>query len=113
MLGQVADQSGFVSARVLQGEDRQTVAVGPRFSEQSLIKVRKAAVCMREHGITQFPDPTTTRPPVSALAGAREITDFNGAFLVFPSTLNMESPAYVRAATACGRLALKLGRGPH
>lgn len=27
MLGQVARESGFVSARVLQGEDRQTVAV--------------------------------------------------------------------------------------
>ena len=68
---------------------------------------------MREHGITQFPDPTTTRPPVSALAGAREITDFDGAYLVFPSTLDMESPAYIRAVAACGTLAGKLGRGPH
>jgi hypothetical protein len=86
---------------------------GPRFSEQSLMRVRRAAVCMRAHGISQFPDPTTTRPPVSAIAGAQVITDFDGAYLVFPSTLNMESPAYTRAAAACGTLAGKLGRGPH
>jgi hypothetical protein len=86
---------------------------GPRFSEQSLVKVRRAAVCMRQHGISQFPDPSTSRPPVSAMAGAREITDFDGAYLVFPSTLDMESPAYRRAASACGTLAGKLGRGPH
>jgi hypothetical protein len=86
---------------------------GPRFSEQSLIKVRKAAACMRQHGISQFPDPSTSRPSASAMSGAREITDFDGAFLAFPSTLDMQSPAYVRAAAACGTLAEKLGMGPH
>lgn len=86
---------------------------GPQFSEQSLIKVRKAAVCMREHGIAQFPDPSALRPSVSVISGAREITDFDGVFLVFPSTLEMQSPAYARAAAACGTLAEKLGRGPH
>ena len=43
---------------------------GPRFSEQSLVKVRKAAVCMRQHGISQFPDPSTSRPSASAMSGA-------------------------------------------
>lgn len=86
---------------------------GPRFSEQSLLKVRKAAVCMRAHGISQYPDPTTTRPAPSALSGARVITDFDGSFLVFPSTLDMQSPAWRRAAAACGSLAQKLGTGPH
>ena len=85
---------------------------GPRFSEQSLVRVRKVAVCMRAHGISQFPDPSTTRPRISALSGAREITDVDGAYLVFPSPLDMESPAYDRAAAACGGLAKKLGR-PH
>jgi hypothetical protein len=88
-------------------------SAGPRFSERSLMKVRKAAVCMRAHGISQYPDPTTTRPALSALSGARVITDFDGAFLVFPSTLNMQSPAWRRAAAACGSLAQKLGTGPH
>ena len=85
---------------------------GPKFSEASLVRVRKAAVCMRRHGITQFPDPTTSRPPTSAISGAHVITDFDGAFLVFPSTLDMDSPAYLRAAAACGTLATKLGK-PH
>ena len=86
---------------------------GPKFSEQSLVRVRKTAVCMRAHGISQFPDPSTTRPPASALSTAHVITDFDGAFLVFPSTLDMQSPAYTRAADACGSLARKLGLGPH
>ena len=86
---------------------------GPKFSEASLVRVRKVAVCMRQHGISQFPDPTTSRPPVSALDRARVITDFDGAFLVFPSTLDMHSPAYTRAAADCGTLAQKLGTGPH
>jgi hypothetical protein len=41
------------------------------------------------------------------------ITDYDGAILLFPSTLGVESPAYSRAAAACGALAGKLGRGPH
>ncbi len=88
---------------------------GPKFSEQSLIKVRQAAVCMRAHGISQFPDPTTTPPPapIPPPANVGVITDFDGAFLVFPATLNMDSPAYLRAADACGTLARKLGKVHH
>jgi hypothetical protein len=41
------------------------------------------------------------------------ITDFDGAILLFPSTLDMHSPAYDQATAACGVLAGKLGRGPH
>jgi hypothetical protein len=84
---------------------------GPQFSEQSLVNVRKVAVCMRRHGIPQFPDPSTSRRSTFAMSGAREITDFDGVFLVFPSTLDMQSPAYMQAAAACGTLAQKLGRG--
>jgi hypothetical protein len=88
---------------------------GPAFSEQSLVEVRKVAVCMRAHGIREFPDPErapTGRLP-SVPAGITEITDYDGVLLEFPATLNMQSPAYTQAAAACGALAQKLGRGPH
>ncbi|HEY2653080.1 MAG TPA: hypothetical protein VGI50_14230 [Solirubrobacteraceae bacterium] len=39
----------------------------------------------------------------------RGLTDFDGAILVWPTTLNMLAPAYKRAAAACGDLAQKLG----
>jgi hypothetical protein len=87
---------------------------GPAFSEQSLVEVRKVAVCMRAHGISEFPDPkraSTGRLP-SVPAGIAVITDYDGALLEFPATLNMQSPAYKQAARACGALAQKLGR-PH
>ncbi len=82
---------------------------GPAFSEQALMQLRRIAVCMRAHGISEFPDPTTTTPRLSAGEYA-EITDYRGSFLAFPATINMQSPAYRRAATACG--ASFLGR-PH
>ena len=87
----------------------------PAFSEQALVEVRKVAVCMRAHGISEFPDPKrapTGRLP-SVPAGITEITDYDGALLEFPPTLNMQSPAYTQAAAACGALAQKLGHGPH
>ncbi len=88
---------------------------GPTFSEQSLVKVRKVAVCMRAHGIAEFPDPkiaATGRLP-SPPPGISLITDYDGALLEFPATINMQSPAYKQAAAACGTLAQKLGSGAH
>jgi hypothetical protein len=84
-------------------------SVGPAFSEQALVQIRKIAVCMRAHGISDFPDPTTTPPHFSA-GDYREITDYRGVFVAFPATLDMQSPAYQQAAAACG--ATFLGR-PH
>jgi len=63
---------------------------------------------MRQHGVPQFPDPATSVP--SHPSGVREITDFDGAILLFPSTIDMEAPAYRQALTACGAPPLGL---PH
>ena len=35
-------------------------------------------------------------------AGYQEITDFDGAILLFPSTINLQSPAYRQDLAACG-----------
>lgn len=69
-------------------------------SAQTLAKLVRIAACMRQHGISQFPDPRTSVPanPV----GYQEITDFDGAILLFPSTINLQSPAYRQDLAACG-----------
>ena len=69
-------------------------------SAQTMTKLVKIAACMRAHGISQFPDPRTSVPPDPA--GYQEITDFDGAILLFPSTISLQSPAYRQDLAACG-----------
>lgn len=79
-------------------------------SAQTLAKLLKIAVCMRQHGIRQFPDPRTSVPSNLNPAAYDEITDFDGAILLFPVTINLQSPAYKQALAACGAPPLGL---PH
>jgi hypothetical protein len=69
-------------------------------SPQTLEKLLRIAVCMRRHGISDFPDPRTSVP--SNPRGITEITDFDGVILLFPATLNLQAPAYRDALAACG-----------
>jgi len=75
-----------------------------------LTKLLRIAVCMRQHGVSQFPDPRTSVPRDPLAADDAEITDFDGAILLFPSTIDMQAPAYKQALTACGAPPLGL---PH
>lgn len=77
-------------------------------SAQTLARLVRIAQCMREHGISQFPDPRTSVP--TNVAGIDEITDFDGVILLFPATFNLQAPAYKQALTACGAPPLGL---PH
>jgi hypothetical protein len=77
-------------------------------STQTLAKLLKIARCMRQHGVPQFPDPRTSVP--SSPTGYQEITDFDGAILLFPRTINLQAPVYRQALTACGAPPLGL---PH
>lgn len=77
-------------------------------SAKTLTKLVKIAACMRRHGVSQFPDPRTSVP--SNPAGITEITDFDGAILLFPSTMNLQAPAYRQDLAACGAPPLGL---PH
>ncbi len=79
-------------------------------SAQTLTKLLRIAVCMRQHGVSQFPDPRMSVPRDPLAAGDAEITDFDGAILLFPSTIDMQAPAYKQALTACGAPPLGL---PH
>jgi len=81
---------------------------GAPASAQTMAKLLRIAVCMRQHGVQQFPDPTPSMP--SNPAGYQVITDFDGAFLLFPTTIDLQAPAYRQALTACGAPPLGL---PH
>jgi hypothetical protein len=55
---------------------------------------------MREHSVYDFPDPTASIPSIRA--GLGEISDRDGVILVFPHTIDQQSPVFTRAAAACG-----------
>jgi hypothetical protein len=69
----------------------------------ALAQMLKVALCMRAHGISQFPDPTTKVPSKSAGVdtGGGEVSDRDGVILVFPGSLDMQSAQFIRAATVC------------
>ncbi len=72
-------------------------------SAQTMAYWREVAVCMRQHGVSSFPDPTASVP--SDLPHVGELSDRDGAILVFPATLNTQSASFLRAASACGYMA--------
>jgi hypothetical protein len=72
---------------------------GPPPSAQAVAQMLKVSQCMRAHGISGFPDPTTSVP--SNLAGVGVANDRDGVILVFPRTLDTQSPAFTQAAAAC------------
>jgi hypothetical protein len=55
--------------------------------------------CMRVHGVSGFPDPTTTPP--SSPAGYSGVLTRNGVSFAIPTTIDIQSPAVRQAATAC------------
>jgi hypothetical protein len=79
-------------------------------TSRTLAKLLRIAVCMRQRGISQFPDPRTSVPSDPLSLGISEVSDFDGAILLFPQSLNMQAPAYRQALTACGAPPLGL---PH
>jgi hypothetical protein len=69
-------------------------------SAQAIAHLRQVSVCMRAHGITGFPDPTTS-PPQPGQGGAGFVFGQDGAFIAVPSSINPRSPAFQQAAAAC------------
>ena len=68
-------------------------------SAQVMAQMRQVSQCMRAHGISGFPDPTTSPPSNSSGYGA--ITGHNGVFFAIPTSIEVNSPAFKWAATAC------------
>jgi hypothetical protein len=75
---------------------------GPRNQHptaQQIDMARQISECMRQHGVTGFPDPSFTPP--SSPAGYSLVVDLSGVVLAVPSTINPSSPVFVQAANAC------------
>ncbi len=70
-----------------------------RPSEQAKLEMLRTSVCMRQHGISGFPDPTLSPP--SSLAGFSQVIGRGGVFVAVPDTINTDSPAFQQAAAAC------------
>ena len=69
-------------------------------SAQAKLAMLKISECMRSHGVTGFPDPTTKLP--SSPVGYAEVIDRGGVVLAVPRTIDVQSPVYRQAAAACG-----------
>jgi hypothetical protein len=68
-------------------------------SHQAQARMLEVSACMRKHGISGFPDPTTAPP--SSSAGYSGIIGNGGYFLAIPSSIDTRSPAFEQAAAAC------------
>jgi hypothetical protein len=71
-------------------------------SPQTLARFLKIARCMRQHGVSDFPDPRTTAPPNPLGSGIAVLSDIEGVILLFPRTIDQQSPVFTRASAACG-----------
>jgi hypothetical protein len=68
-------------------------------SAQAMKQALETSECMRAHGVSGFPDPTTKQP--SSPAGYSAIEDRSGVVIAIPDTINPTSPAYQHAASIC------------
>jgi hypothetical protein len=73
---------------------------GLKASEQLKQQLVATAECMRRHGVTGFPDPTTVPP--SNPAAYSSMVNFGGIIVAIPDTINEASPAFQQARKACG-----------
>lgn len=67
--------------------------------QRELTWMRHASHCMRAHGFPGFPDPTLSAP--SNRAAYSTIMSNDGVWLAIPSSVDVRSPLFDRAAAAC------------
>ncbi|HLW96532.1 MAG TPA: hypothetical protein VKS25_14235 [Solirubrobacteraceae bacterium] len=73
-------------------------------SQQALTQMLKVAACMRHHGVSDFPEPRTSIPsniPAALHGGPGVISNIDGVVLVFPGTIDEQSPQFTKAAAEC------------
>lgn len=81
-----------------------------KVSEARKQQMLKLSECMRAHGVTAFPDPTSG-PPSTPPAGGGIAFGSPGVFLSVPNSL-IDSPAFTQAAKTCGFPGLGHPKGP-
>ena len=77
----------------------------PKASAREIASARSTAQCMREHGVSGFPDPIVTDKPPYELnlnpADYSEVTAGGGLVIALPKSIDPSSPAFVKAAKVC------------
>ena len=68
-------------------------------SEQDKAQMLEISECMRRHGVSGFPDPTLSMP--SSPVAYSAVLNRDGVVLALPKSIDAQSPAFKRAATAC------------
>jgi hypothetical protein len=79
-------------------------------SEARKLMMLKLARCMRSHGISSFPDPSSS-PPSAPPTGGGVAFGSPGAFISVPQTM-IQSPGFKQAAAVCGFPGFGGDRGP-
>jgi hypothetical protein len=75
-------------------------APGPEASSaRAQARMLEVSACMRKHGISGFPDPSTSPP--SNPAGNSAIIGSGGYFLAIPKSIDTSSPTFKQAAAVC------------
>jgi len=75
-------------------------APGPEASSaQAQARMLDVSACMRKHGISGFPDPSTSPP--SNPAGNSAIIGSGGYYLAIPKSIDTSSLAFKQAAAVC------------
>ena len=70
-------------------------------SEQQKQQLLAISECMREHGVTGFPDPITATGPPSNPQDYSIAQGIGNLWLLAPKTINVNSPAVRQAANTC------------
>lgn len=70
-------------------------------SEQQKERLFAMSECMRRHGVSEFPDPVTRSTPPSNPQGYSIAEGIGNLWLLVPSTINPNTPAFEDAAKAC------------
>jgi signal transduction histidine kinase len=70
-------------------------------SAKTMAPWRTVAQCMRQHGVSRFPDPTTSVPAMAHHPYV-EVSDRDGAIFAIPAAINMQATAIMQTAIACG-----------
>lgn len=94
--------AGCVVAIVACGSSSSPNASRPSGGGGTEAQLVRYSACMRSHGVSGFPDPSTTQSGQNGFG-------IDGYNFNLPSTMNTESPAYKSAATLCGK---QVGVGP-
>jgi hypothetical protein len=76
-----------------------SLVADPAHEQEELARMLHVSQCMRAHRIAGFPDPTPSPP--AGRAGYGVIVNNGFAWLAIPSSIDVRSPAFERAAAGC------------